>query len=235
MSRASGGGSTPATAIGCRDRSRRRAARWSRRRARRAAGAVGGPGRQHRRGAAGAGAARRRARCRHRPDLGARSAARLHPGGLLAGAGGRAAGARSRPATRRGCSTRWSRTCARCWRCSARGAVVVRLRQQPARARWPIAAACATPSTSRGSCPAYIRPLFCRGAGPFRWVALSGDPADIAATDDAVLETFPDKRAARALDPAGAGEGAVPGPAGAHLLAGVRRARRDGAQRSTGW
>jgi urocanate hydratase len=40
--------------------------------------------------------------------------------------------------------------------------------------------------------PAYIRPLFCEGKGPFRWVALSGDPADIAATDDAVLELFPD-------------------------------------------
>ena len=38
---------------------------------------------------------------------------------------------------------------------------------------------------------AYIRPLFCEGSGPFRWVALSGDAADIARTDDAVLETFP--------------------------------------------
>jgi urocanate hydratase len=42
-----------------------------------------------------------------------------------------------------------------------------------------------------GFVPEYIRPLFCRGAGPFRWAALSGDPADIAATDRAVLETFP--------------------------------------------
>jgi urocanate hydratase len=41
-----------------------------------------------------------------------------------------------------------------------------------------------------GFVPAFIRPLFCRGAGPFRWVALSGDPADITATDRAVLETF---------------------------------------------
>jgi urocanate hydratase len=46
-----------------------------------------------------------------------------------------------------------------------------------------------------GFVPAYIRPLFCKGAGPFRWVALSGDPADIAATDRAVLETFPRKEA----------------------------------------
>jgi urocanate hydratase len=42
-----------------------------------------------------------------------------------------------------------------------------------------------------GFVPAYIRPQFCLGRGPFRWAALSGDPADIAATDDAVLELFP--------------------------------------------
>jgi urocanate hydratase len=44
-----------------------------------------------------------------------------------------------------------------------------------------------------GFVPEFIRPLFCRGSGPFRWAALSGDPRDIAATDDAVLETFPEK------------------------------------------
>ncbi|MDI9410579.1 MAG: urocanate hydratase [Bacteroidia bacterium] len=42
-----------------------------------------------------------------------------------------------------------------------------------------------------GFVPAYIRPQFCTGRGPFRWVALSGDPADIAATDEAVLKLFP--------------------------------------------
>ncbi len=41
-----------------------------------------------------------------------------------------------------------------------------------------------------GFVPAYIRPLFCEGKGPFRWVALSGDPADIAATDRAMLDEF---------------------------------------------
>ena len=46
-----------------------------------------------------------------------------------------------------------------------------------------------------GFLPAYIRPLFCEGRGPFRWVALSGDPADIAATDRAVLEEFPENQA----------------------------------------
>jgi len=43
-----------------------------------------------------------------------------------------------------------------------------------------------------GFVPAYIRPLFCEGKGPFRWAALSGDPRDIAATDEAVLRLFPD-------------------------------------------
>lgn len=43
-----------------------------------------------------------------------------------------------------------------------------------------------------GFVPAYIRPLFCEGRGPFRWVALSGVPADIAVTDQLVLEMFPD-------------------------------------------
>ena len=55
-----------------------------------------------------------------------------------------------------------------------------------------------------GFLPAYIRPLFCEGKGPFRWVALSGDPADIAATDRAVLEEFPDdERLARWIRLAG--------------------------------
>lgn len=44
-----------------------------------------------------------------------------------------------------------------------------------------------------GFVPAYIRPLFCEGYGPFRWIALSGEPADIAATDDLILELFPEK------------------------------------------
>ncbi len=48
-----------------------------------------------------------------------------------------------------------------------------------------------------GFVPAFIRPLFCRGSGPFRWAALSGNPQDIAATDEAVLETFPEKESLR--------------------------------------
>jgi urocanate hydratase len=48
-----------------------------------------------------------------------------------------------------------------------------------------------------GFVPAYIRPLFCEGRGPFRWVALSGEPSDIAVTDELVLELFPDNRILR--------------------------------------
>ncbi len=51
-----------------------------------------------------------------------------------------------------------------------------------------------------GFVPAFIRPMFCEGRGPFRWVALSGDPADILATDRAVLKLFPhDERLSRWL------------------------------------
>ena len=86
-----------------------------------------------------------------------------------------------------------------------------------------------------GFVPAYIRPLFCEGKGPFRWVALSGDPADIAATDRAVLDEFPDDERARALDPHGGRADRVPGPAGADLLARLRRARTASACASTRW
>src|SRR5882757_10049817 len=48
-----------------------------------------------------------------------------------------------------------------------------------------------------GFVPAYIRPLFCEGKGPFRWAALSGDPKDIAATDKAVLDLFPENESLR--------------------------------------
>ena len=55
-----------------------------------------------------------------------------------------------------------------------------------------------------GFVPAYIRPLFCEGKGPFRWAALSGDPKDIAATDRAILELFPaNKHLTRWIEMAG--------------------------------
>jgi urocanate hydratase len=49
----------------------------------------------------------------------------------------------------------------------------------------------------KGFIPEYIRPLFCEGQGPFRWAALSGDPADIATTDRAILELFPENQSLR--------------------------------------
>jgi urocanate hydratase len=52
-------------------------------------------------------------------------------------------------------------------------------------------AGCKNAFDIKGFVPEYIRPLFCEGQGPFRWVALSGDPADIKKTDDALLELFP--------------------------------------------
>ncbi len=77
-----------------------------------------------------------------------------------------------------------------------------------------------------GFVPAYIRPLFCEGKGPFRWVALSGDPEDIYATDEAILELFPEdehlvrwiKMAQRDIE--------FQGLAGTHMLAGLWRARQ---------
>ena len=81
-----------------------------------------------------------------------------------------------------------------------------------------------------GFVPAYIRPLFCEGKGPFRWVALSGDPEDIYRTDEAVAELFPqDDHLQRWLKLARA-EGALPGAAGAHLLAGLRGTPQSGSQ-----
>jgi urocanate hydratase len=54
---------------------------------------------------------------------------------------------------------------------------------------------CARAFDYPGFVPAYIRPLFCEGMGPFRWVALSGDPEDIKVTDDTLRELFPEKKA----------------------------------------
>ena len=75
-----------------------------------------------------------------------------------------------------------------------------------------------------GFVPAYIRPLFCEGKGPFRWAALSGEPKDIAVTDAAILDLFPQNEGAGPVDQDGRAEGALPGPARADLLARLRGA-----------
>ena len=91
-----------------------------------------------------------------------------------------------------------------------------------------------------GFVPAYIRPLFCRGIGPFRWAALSGDPEDIYRTDAKVKELLPDNSRLASLARHGARTHRVPGTAGAHLLGGSRRSsparaclQRDGRARRT--
>ena len=100
---------------------------------------------------------------------------------------------RARPArtsTSAGLAARWPPTSGRCSRSSA-----------PARSSSTTATTCAPrrrrPASTDafdypGFVPAFIRPQFCEGRGPFRWAALSGDPADILRTDRAVLELFPD-------------------------------------------
>ena len=200
---------------------------WSTRRGRRGAalsvGLVGNVAEV----SARAGAARRGAGRGHRPDLGARSPAGLHPGGLLA---------RSRPPVLRerdpaGYEARVLDSMAAHVRAmldlKARGAVVFdygnNLRGQVADHRGMREA-----FDIPGFVPEYIRPLFCKGAGPFRWAALSGDPADIATTDQAVLETFPKKESLARWIRQAQERVAFPGPARPHLLAGVRRAGGDG-------
>ena len=81
-----------------------------------------------------------------------------------------------------------------------------------------------------GFVPAFVRPLFCRGSGPFRWVALSGDPHDIAVTDERDPRSLSRECGVTALDRARRPAREVPGAAGPHLLARVRRARRGGRQ-----
>ena len=74
-----------------------------------------------------------------------------------------------------------------------------------------------------GFVPAYIRPQFEEGLGPFRWAALSGDPKDIAATDKAILELFRDNDTPAAMDHDGRRARRVRRAPGAYLLARLRR------------
>ena len=130
-------------------------------------------------------------RRRHRPDERARSAERLRAGRADGRAGRGAARSRPRrvPAPRRRVGPHPRRRDPR-----AAG------RRAPRRST--TATRCAASPQSHGDedafaypgfVPAYIRPLFCEGKGPFRWVALSGDPADIHATDEAILDLFGDQ------------------------------------------
>ena len=149
-----------------------------------------GAARERGRPRARARAARRALRPRHRPDRGTRSAHRLRAAGAV--------GRRGRPFCAR--PIRTSTCVGRAPRSSAHveglleyvraGSYVFdygnNLRGEALEAG--VTEAFSYP----GFVPAYIRPLFCRGIGPFRWAALSGDPADIAVIDEALRELFPD-------------------------------------------
>ena len=201
-------------------------------------GEVGRPARQCRRDRAGAVPARRPSRHPHRPDLGARSAQRLSAEGLVAWRMAREADERSEGGREGGArvDARACRGDGRLLECRRADA---RLRQQhpPGGQGRGLRR---TPSPFPGFVPAYIRPLFCRGIGPFRWAALSGDPEDIYRTDAKVKELTPgNTHLHNWLDMARRAH-QVPGPAGAHLLGRPRRPaparprlQRDGGQRAS--
>ena len=168
---------------------------------------LGGPARQRRRASAGAAEARaggrHPARPRHRPDLGARPRQRLPAGRLdrraVEGGAGRAGAARA--AARRGGEELATHVQAML-DFQKLGIPVVDYGNNIRQVAFDegVADAFAFP----GFVPAYIRPLFCRGKGPFRWVALSGDPDDIRKTDAKMKELFPhDTHLHRWLDMAG--------------------------------
>ena len=169
-------------------------------------GEVRRPPRQRRRGVPRAAPARRPARHRHRPDLGPRPAQRLP-----APRAGPSAEWRARQETRpHGASRRAARASMRAhveamvgfWRAACPTLDYGNNIRQVAQDEG-LADAFAFP----GFVPAYIRPLFCRGIGPFRWAALSGDPADIHATDAAMKRLFPENAAPAPLARHGAPSG----------------------------
>ena len=175
-------------------RPRRRARRASQRYARDGDGALDRPARQRRRRAAGA-----RARAASRPDVVTDQTSAHDP---LVGyvperhdarRGGAAARAATRPSTSAAAIAAMGAHVAAMLALQDRGAIVFdygnNIRAQAVKAG--VADAFDIP----GFVPEYIRPLFCEGKGPFRWVALSGDPEDIRVTDRAALEMFADDEA----------------------------------------
>ena len=137
-----------------------------------------------------------RARRRHRPDVRARRAQRLRPGRAVASRRPLGCARTIPPSYDRAsfASMARARRAMLGFQDARRGDV--RLRQQPPRPA-PRRRADETRSRIPGFVPAFIRPLFCEGKGPFRWAALSGDPEDIATTDRAIVELFPDDERAR--------------------------------------
>ena len=159
--------------------------------------AVDRAARQRRRDPSGARAARRALRRRDRSDLRPRHDQRLRPGRAVGGRGGGAARARRQGVSAARATSRSPRRCARCSSSSAAApSSSTTATTSAARRRTPGVARLRYP----GFVPAFIRPLFCEGQGPFRWVALSGDPEDIYAhRPRAAGARSPDNEHARAL------------------------------------
>ena len=152
------------------------------------------PGRQRRRDRAGLGAGRRAVRCRDRPDQRPRRPGRLRPRGDRAGPMHAASRAAQPDAV--DIERRWRPMAAhvRAMLDFQRAGAVVFDYGNNLRAMAQEAGV-ADAFDYPGFVPAFIRPLFCEGNGPFRWVALSGDPEDIYRTDRALLELFPENAA----------------------------------------
>ena len=154
------------------------------------AAALGRPARQHRRGFSRIGPPRGAPGHRDRPDGGARPAERLSAGDAGRSSSGRGCRRAIRPWSSAPRRSRWRSRCAPCSSSIARGVPTLdygnNIRQFAKETG--VEDAFAFP----GFVPAYIRPMFCRGKGPFRWAALSGDPEDIHRTDAKIKELFPD-------------------------------------------
>ena len=155
------------------------------------------------------------------------------PEGLDARRMGEPARARSEGASSRPRSARWPSTCAPCSTSTQRGVPTLdygnNIRQMAQDEG--VADAFDFP----GFVPAYIRPLFCRGIGPFRWAALSGDPEDIYRTDAKVKELLPDDAHLHNWLDMAQDAHQVPGPAGAHLLGRASATATGSASPSTRW
>ena len=162
-------------------------------------------------------AARRHARCPDRPDECARHAERLRSPRPVARRGGRAFVAPRLTSTSGARRTRSSSHVRAMLEMQRRGAVTFDYGNNIRTVA--LDAGVADAFAFRGFVPEYIRPLFCEGKGPFRWVALSGDPADIYRTDELVLRVVSERRTFAPMDHHGAREGTLSGTTSAHLLA----------------
>ena len=163
-----------------------------------------------------------RGRHRHRPDDGARPAQRLRARPLSLEEAERC-GATTRTSTSAARAPRWPRTARRWWASwtAAPRSSTTATACAPRRS----SAASSARSTTPASCPPTSGRCSARARGRSAGWRCPAIPADIAATDRAVLEVFPDDERLAPLDPAGGRAGRVPGPAGADLLARLRRAR----------